>query len=116
MADIPAGASLLPNPISAAPGFRIENVFVMAGVPNIMQAMFNSIKHELKGGRKMLSRTISAYVTEGIIAAGLTAIADQYPDVEIGSYPFIRQQRLGTSLVARCADAAKLDAAYAQIK
>jgi len=116
MADIPAGASLIRNAVSAAPGFCIENVYVMAGVPAIMQAMFESFKHELKGGAKMLSRAVSAYVTEGAIAERLSAIQDQYPDVEIGSYPLIRQQRLGTCLVARSTDTARLNAAYREIK
>jgi len=115
MAEIPADASLILNPVSAAPGFCMENVYVMAGVPSIMQAMFASIKHTLKGGAKMLSRTISAYVTEGNIAEELTAIQNRNPDVEIGSYPFF-QERLGTSLVVRATDAAKLDAAYHQLK
>jgi len=116
MADLPAGASLILNPVSAAPGFRMENVFVMAGVPSIMQAMFAGLRHELKGGAKMLSKTLSAFITEGVIAERLTAIQEQCPDVEIGSYPFMRQHRLGTSLVARSTDAAALDAAYARMK
>lgn len=115
MAEIPAGAALILNPVSAAPGFRMENVYVMAGVPSIFRAMFSYVKHELKGGLKMLSRSISAYVTEGVIAEGLTAIANRAPDVDIGSYPFMRQ-RLGTSLVARSTDAARLDAVYEEIK
>jgi len=116
MAYIPAGASLILNPVSAAPGFRIENVFVMAGVPSIMQAMFAEFRHELKGGAKMLSKTLSAYVTEGVIAERLSTIQDQCPAVEIGSYPFMRQHRLGTSLVARSTDAAALNAAHHKIK
>ena len=116
MADIPAGARLILNPVSAAPGFRIENVFVMAGVPSIMQAMFAGFRHELKGGAKMLSKTLSAYVTEGVIAERLSTIQDQCPDVEIGSYPFMRQHRLGTSLVARSTDGEKLETANRKIK
>jgi molybdenum cofactor synthesis domain-containing protein len=116
MAYIPAGGALILNPVSAAPGFRIDNVFVMAGVPSIMQAMFADFKHELKGGAKMLSKTLSAYVTEGVIAERLSAIQDQYPNVEIGSYPFMRQHRLGTSLVTRATDADALDAAHRRIK
>jgi len=116
MADIPVGSTLILNPVSAAPGFRIQNVFVMAGVPSIMQAMFDFIRPELKGGDKMLSRTLSVFVTEGVIASRLSAIQDQFPDVEIGSYPFMRQQRLGTSLVARGTDSARLETAYRQLK
>ena len=116
MADIPKGGSLIANPVSAAPGFRLENVFVFAGVPGIMRAMFADIKSNLKGGRKMLSRTLSAYVTESTIAEKLSAVQSRYPDVEIGSYPFFRSQRLGTSLVARGTDADRLDKAATDIK
>jgi molybdenum cofactor synthesis domain-containing protein len=116
MADIPAGAGLIANPVSAAPGFRIENVFVLAGVPSIMQAMFDGIKGELRGGAKTLSRAVSAYVTEGIIAESLAAIQNRHKAVEIGSYPFMRSGRLGTSLVTRATDATALAAAYEEIK
>ena len=74
----------------------------MAGVPEIMRAMFDGIRHTLKGGRPMQSVTVSTYLTEGTIARELTAIQNRYPDVEIGSYPFVRDGRLGTSLVSRC--------------
>jgi molybdenum cofactor synthesis domain-containing protein len=116
MADIPKGASLIANPVSAAPGFKIDNVHVMAGVPVIMQAMFDGVKHTLRGGPVVLSRTLSAYITEGVIAEGLSAIQDQYPHVEIGSYPFVRNGRLGTSLVARCSDGQMLDKAASAIQ
>jgi len=116
MAEMPEGATLIPNPVSAAPGFHIGNVYVMAGVPAIMQAMFGALRHELKGGAKMLSRTLSVYITEGLLAAGLSAVQDKFPDVEIGSYPFVRHNRLGTSLVARCADEARLATATSAIK
>lgn len=116
MADIPAGARLIPNPVSAAPGFALENVYVMAGVPSIMQAMFAGLKGELRGGAKTLSKTVSAYITEGTIAARLSAIQNRYANVEIGSYPFIRQQRLGVSLVARSTDPAALASCAAEIK
>lgn len=108
MADIPEGATLIANPVSAAPGFQMGNVYVMAGVPRIMQAMFDNIKHSLKGGAPMLSETVAAFVTEGTIAEDLGRIQLQFPSVEIGSYPFVRHQRLGTSLVARSTDAAAL--------
>lgn len=108
MADVPEGAALIDNPVSAAPGFRVENVYVMAGVPSIMQAMFESIAPTLNGGPPTLSVTVSAFVTEGTIAEELTAIQKRFADIEIGSYPFIQQGKLGTSLVARGADAARL--------
>jgi molybdenum cofactor synthesis domain-containing protein len=116
MADMPQGAQLISNPVSIAPGFRVENVYVLAGVPSIMQAMFDSLRHGLRGGAKMLSKTISAYITEGMIAEKLSVLQNNYPEVEIGSYPFIRDGKLGVSLVARCTDCAKLDRAYQDIK
>lgn len=116
MAEIPAGATLILNPVSAAPGYRIENVYVLAGVPAIMQAMFAGIKYQFRGDAKMLTKTVSAHITEGVIAEKLAAIQNQYPDVEIGSYPLIHQQKLGVSLVARAIDPARLDAAYSAIK
>lgn len=116
MADIPKGAALIYNPVSAAPGFHIGNVYVMAGVPRIMQAMFDNIKSTLHGGAKTQARALAAYVTEGVIAADLTAIAKSIPDVDIGSYPFIRNQRLGTTLIARATEAALLDSTTAQLK
>jgi len=116
MAEIPEGASLILNPVSAAPGFALENVYVMAGVPSIMQAMFAHIKPLLKGGAKTHALYVAAYITEGLIAEGLTAIQAQYDNVDIGSYPFIRNNRLGTTLVARSTDTAALAQAAAQIK
>jgi len=116
MTEVPQGATLIPNPVSAAPGFQIENVYVMAGVPPIMQSMFDSLKHTLKGGAKILSRSVSAYVTEGTFATRLTAIAKARPDVDIGSYPFQRSKGLGTTLVVRSTDKAALEAAFSVVK
>lgn len=109
MCDMPQGATLIPNPVSAAPGFRIGNVFVMAGVPDIMRAMFDHVRPVLKGGKPMLSQTVSTYLTEGAIASELTQIQNRFADVEIGSYPFVRDGRLGTSLVVRHENAARLE-------
>jgi molybdenum cofactor synthesis domain-containing protein len=116
MANTPEGASLLRNPVSAAPGFRIGNVFVMAGVPSIMQAMFDGIAHQLAGGPPMLSRTVVAHLPEGAIAAALGALQERFPALEIGSYPFFRQGRFGTSLVLRGTGADALAAAVAELK
>lgn len=116
MADMPQGARLVVNAVSGAPGFHMENVFVFAGVPAIMQAMFDAVKPLLKGGAPMLSKYISAYLTESMIAEPLTAIQARHKDVEIGSYPFLKNTKLGVCLAARATDAAKLDAAYADIK
>lgn len=116
MADIPVGAELIDNPVSAAPGFILANVYVMAGVPRIMQAMFDGVKHRLKGGAVTLSHTLSATVTEGFIATELGEIQAANPSVEIGSYPFIRDGKLGTSLVSRSTDKLALDTVLVQLR
>lgn len=101
MADIPCGATLIDNPVSSAPGYRLENVFVMAGVPVIMQAMCDHAMTLIDGGVPMLSRSVSAFAREGDIAAGLAEIQARYPDVAIGCYPLMRDGKAGCSLVAR---------------
>ncbi|WP_417804511.1 competence/damage-inducible protein A [Thalassospira lucentensis] len=101
MAHIPVGAELIDNPISKAPGFRMENVYVMAGVPMIMQAMFQGIKHQLVGGKPMVSRSVGGYIPEGAIAKVLAEIQGDFPKTDIGSYPFLREGKLGTTLVVR---------------
>ena len=111
MAQVPEGAELIFNPISRAPGFRIGNVFVMAGVPQVMQAMFESLVGTLEGGRPVLSRTISCGLAEGALAEGLGAIQARYPDVDIGSYPWYRRGAYGVSLALRSPEAARLAAA-----
>ncbi|MEQ8349794.1 MAG: molybdopterin-binding protein [Sneathiellaceae bacterium] len=115
MARIPETASLIDNPISTAPGFRIENVFVMAGVPAIMRAMFESCRHEIAGGTPLLSRTISSELAEGRLAEPLGALQARFPDVDMGSYPFYRGLRFGTSIVLRATDRAVLDEAAAAL-
>ncbi|MBM3733393.1 MAG: competence/damage-inducible protein A [Acidimicrobiia bacterium] len=116
MAEMPEGAELIDNPISKAPGFRIGNVIVLAGVPRIMQAMFEGYRHKLKGGAPMLSRTVVAFVPEGKMAAGLGQAQAAHPAVEIGSYPFFRDGKLGASLVVRGTDAAAVAAATEAVK
>ena len=116
MAETPAGASLVDNAASIAPGFRIENVFVMAGIPRIMQAMLEAVLPTLDSGATMLSRTVSCHVGEGTIAAGLGALQNDFPDLDIGSYPFFAEGKPGTSLVMRGPDPARLDAAMPRLK
>jgi molybdopterin-biosynthesis enzyme MoeA-like protein len=111
MANIPEGADLIDNPVSHAPGFCIGNVFVMAGVPKIMQAMFDGIRHSLKGGARILAKSVTIYTGEGTIAVGLGEIQTQRPEVEIGSYPFTRDGGYGTVIVIRGADPAAVEAA-----
>jgi molybdenum cofactor synthesis domain-containing protein len=116
MANIPEGAVLIDNPVSKAPGFRIGNVHVMAGVPTIMQAMFAGLRGQLAGGPPMLSRTLNCDLPEGAMAAGLAAIQDAHGDVEIGSYPYMRLGRAGAAIVLRGTDAGRLAAATTEVR
>ncbi len=116
MANTPEGAVLIDNPVSAAPGFQIGNVFVLAGVPSIMQAMFEGLKHRLVGGAPVLSRTVSAHVGEGTIAEGLGALQQRHADLEIGSYPYYRQGRYGASFVLRGTEPARIEAAAEELR
>ena len=111
MANTPEGATLIDNPVSAAPGFQIENVFVMAGVPKIMQAMFGSLRERLVGGAPLLSRSIVCDLPEGQLASGLGALQAQYPDVDIGSYPSYAQSGFRVAVVLRHTNAEILDQA-----
>jgi molybdenum cofactor synthesis domain-containing protein len=111
MAHTPEGATLILNPVSRAPGFRIGNVFVMAGIPRIMQGMFDGVKQTLQGGPPVLSQTVSCGLPEGVLAKGLGEIQSSFPDLDIGSYPFYRRGEYGVSLVARGRDPARLAAA-----
>ena len=108
MARIPDGAVLIANPVSKAPGFQLGNVFVMAGIPAVMQAMLEDVRHRLSGAAPLSSRTVSVYLGEGTIAAGLAALQKQFPDIPLGSYPFSKGGKFGTSLVARGNDQARL--------
>jgi molybdenum cofactor synthesis domain-containing protein len=117
MARIPAGAELVENKQSGAPGFWIGNVIVMAGVPSIMQAMLDAAAPKLQTGVKMLSETIKGDVREGDIGTELGEIAKQHPNVSIGSYPFFDDKTgPNTNLVIRSRDAAHLAAARADVE
>jgi molybdenum cofactor synthesis domain-containing protein len=109
MAKTPEGAELIENPISKAPGFQVENVFVMAGIPEIMRAMVESLKHRLVGGDPLLSRSVSVGLPEGTLAQDLGGLQDRFPEVEIGSYPYQRDGRFGVRLVLRATDSRQLD-------
>ena len=111
MANTPEHATLIDNPVSTAPGFRVENVFVLAGVPKIMQVMLDGVKGSLKGGAPVLSRAITCQMGEGIMAAGLQAIQNRYPQVDIGSYPYYRRSGYGTTIILRHTEAASLQQA-----
>lgn len=104
MARIPQGAELIHNSVSSAPGFMLENVIVMAGVPRIMQVMLDDVAPRLKTGRRILTRTVRVERPEGDVAPGLGSIQQAHPDVQMGSYPYFSRDRLGTNLVLRSAD------------
>jgi molybdenum cofactor synthesis domain-containing protein len=116
MTRIPAGAELVLNKVSAAPGFWIGNVIVMAGVPSIMQAMLDYVAPKLATGAKMLSETVRADAREGDVGTELGAVAKAHPDVMIGSYPFMDDRGPNTNIVVRSRDAAKLATAKAAVE
>ena len=101
MADIPQDALLIDNPISVAPGFQIENVYVLAGVPMIMRAMMEGILPRLEGGEPIWEGGITCSLREGVLAHGLETLQNRYPDVKIGSYPYFREGHFGVSVTAR---------------
>jgi len=109
------GAILINNPVSGAPGFQMENVFVMAGVPRIMQSMFDDVKTKMKTGKPVMSNTIACKLLESQIAQPLSDIQDNYPTVAIGSYPHFRGGLLGLSLVLRSIEKDPLDRATAEV-
>ena len=111
MARIPEGADLILNKVSKAPGFKIGNVHVMAGIPSIMQAMMDAIAPTLATGKKMLSETVAADMPESRIAERLAAIQDAHPQTLIGSYPQASEGKFTTQIVIRSRDRAVLDAA-----
>jgi molybdenum cofactor synthesis domain-containing protein len=116
MANIPEGGVMVENPVSRAPGFQLGNVFVLAGVPMVMRAMFDGIKNRLRHGPPMLSRSVTCALGESKIAADLGRIQARYEDVEIGSYPYFRAGGFGVTLVARGTDAGRLEAVAEEIK
>ncbi len=115
MARIPAGATLIHNSVSSAPGFMMGNVIVMAGVPSIMRVMLEDATQYLRRGSLVLSRTLDVAHPEGEIADLFAAHARTFPDVAMGSYPQKRVGMLSTQLVLRCTDAARLDLALAEL-
>jgi molybdenum cofactor synthesis domain-containing protein len=116
MADIPEGGHLVENPVSRVPGFQIGNVFVLAGVPMVMRAMFDGVKRRLRHGPPMLSRAISCALGESVLADELAAIQAGCPTVEIGSYPYFRPGNFGVTLVVRGTDARALGEAAEAIR
>lgn len=115
MARIPDGAVLIDNPISTAPGFTIGNVHVMAGVPNIFEAMLAGVIPTLTGGAPLLSQSLRVARGEGEIAAPFGALAAEFPDLSMGSYPFIQNGAHGTNLVIRGTDAGRIAQAMTKL-
>jgi molybdenum cofactor synthesis domain-containing protein len=115
MARIPEGATLIDNPVSAAPGFTLGNVHVMAGVPAIFEAMVASVLPSLTGGAPLLSQTLRVDRGEGDVATPLGQLAEEFADLAFGSYPFIQNGAHGTNLVVRGTDAARLDQAMVRL-
>jgi molybdenum cofactor synthesis domain-containing protein len=116
MARVPEGATLIENPTGGPQGFRIENVFVMAGIPAVMQAMLSSLEGKLPGGPMVHSRSVTAYLGESQIAGALRTIQARHPGVDLGSYPFFHADRYGTTLVIRGTDESELDTMLEAVK
>lgn len=117
MARVPEGATLIDNPTGGPQGFQIGNVYVMAGVPMVMQAMVSTLtKERLGGGDPVRSRSVGAYLSEGQVAVPLGKIQDRHPDVDLGSYPFYRQEVYGTNLVMRGTDETELDEMLEEVR
>ena len=117
MARIPSGADLILNPISKAPGFRLDNVIVMAGVPMVMQAMLDNVAPTLNTGIKMLSQTIEANgLPEGIYGGPLGEIAAQFPNLSIGSYPSFKDGKFANQIVVRGRDMPAIDVGIAAVR
>ena len=109
MAKMPEGASLIYNPSSGAPGFVVENVFCLPGVPSILKSMVDDLKDKIIGGKKILSETISIQTVESEIAKSLEEVQKEFKNVEIGSYPFFRLGKIGVSIVIRSAEKKQID-------
>ena len=112
---MPENAELILNPTSGAPGFSVENVFCLPGVPSIMKSMLGGITNKIVGGEPILSKTISLKTVESEIANSLTKVQDNNKDVEIGSYPFFHAGKLGVSIVLRSENQSKIDKCNIQI-
>jgi len=116
MARIPDGATLIDNPVSTAPGFTVENVHVMAGVPSVFQAMVASVLPKLTGGTPLLSQSLRVMRAEGDIATPLRVLAEEYDDLSFGSYPFQDNGVFGANIVVRGQDGAQVDAAMVKLQ
>ena len=114
MARIPDGADLIENATGGPQGFSIGNVYVMAGIPAVMRAMLSTVR--LEGGAVMRSRSVTGYLGESQVATGLEDVQNRYPDIDLGSYPFMDDERYGTTLVMRGTDPVALDTMLEEVK
>ena len=115
MSWMPSGARLILNPASGAPGFIIENVYCLPGVPSILQSMLGGLKNEISGGKPILSHTINLRTVESEIAKSLTSVQNNNKETDIGSYPFFKAGKIGVSIVIRSEDQSKIDICSLQI-
>jgi len=116
MALVPEGGELIENPVSGAPGFRVDNVFVLAGIPVVMQAMLEKLRDELKGTTPVQSQSVTAFIGESYIAELLTEAQKDNPEVSIGSYPFYRPDKAGACIVIRSSDVGAVARAVDRVK
>ena len=116
MADIPDTATLIDNPVSAAPGYKLGNVYVMAGVPSILQAMFATFSHTLTGGVQPTRITVQCAIGEGTIATIMGDIATRFDGVSVGSYPWFKPGQFGTAVVLTGLDVNKVDKAATELE
>ena len=116
MAILPEKALLIFNPSSAAPGFIVENVFCLPGVPSILKSMLGGLKDKIVGGKKILSKTLSLRTVESEISVSLSEVQNKYVNVDIGSYPFFKQGKIGVSIVMRSTEEDLINLCYRDIK
>jgi molybdenum cofactor synthesis domain-containing protein len=115
MARVPQGAELIDNPMSGAPGIRVGNIFILAGVPHIATAMLEALAGTIEGGRPLLSTTIGCWAPESEVAETLRSVEAEHPGCQIGSYPFYREGRIGANFVVRSTDEGRLEACRAEL-
>jgi len=115
MAMLPTKASLILNPSSGAPGFIVNNVYCLPGVPSILKSMLGGLNNKIVGGKKIFNRTLSVQTVESEIAKSLEEVQNLFKNVEIGSYPFFRLGKIGVSLVIRSTEKKQIDDCYKQI-
>ena len=116
MAKLPAKALLILNPTSGAPGFIVDNVYCLPGVPSILKSMLGELNDKIKGGKKILSKTMNLRTVESEIAESLEKVQNKFKDIEIGSYPFFKQGKVGVSIVIRFTEEDLISICYKDIE